>query len=290
MQKKIKNNGAFFVLLGAFCFSGSGTIQALAPQEATPFVLGAIRLLVGGLFLFFWCLLNNILQFPKNWLWKNVLFSSFALCAFQMTFFLGVKEAGVAVGTIISIGMTPITAAIFGYLFYKEKPQKSWYISTLIAICGLVLLNLHGVHKPSLLGICLPILAGTIYAYYLSQSRELVKENRSELVMMILFLISSLFMLPIFFIYPFSWVFSQNGILVALGLGIITTGTAYSLVMAGLKTCETAKAATLSLGEPLGAALLGVFLLNEPINIFTIIGICALFSSVLILVYFPDKK
>ena len=186
--------------------------------------------------------------------------------------------------------MTPITAAIFGYLFYKEKPQKVWYLSTFIAVCGLVLLNLHGVHKPSFLGICLPILAGTIYAFYLSQSRELVKENRPELIMTILFLISSVLMLPIFIKYPLAWVFTKNGILVALGLGIITTGTAYSLVMAGLKTCETAKAATLSLGEPLGAALLGIFLLNEPINSMSIIGIIAIFLSVIILVYFPDKK
>ncbi len=290
MKKQAKNSGALLVLLGAFCFSGSGTIQALAPESATPFVLGAIRLLFGGFFLLLWCVINRLLTIPKNWAWKNVLFSSLALCGFQITFFLGVKEAGVAVGTIIAIGMTPITAAIFGYLFYKEKPQKSWYISTFVAICGLVLLNVHGVHKPSFLGVCLPILAGTIYAFYLSQSRALVKENRPELVMTILFLISSVFMLPIFLTYSVDWVFTKNGILVALGLGIITTGTAYSLVMAGLRTCETAMAATLSLGEPLGAALLGIFLLNEPMNFFSSVGIILLFASVLILVYFPNKK
>lgn len=67
--------------------------------------------------------------------------------------------------------------------------------------------------------------------------------------------------------FPCAWILSVRGITVALGLGILTTALAYCLVMAGLKNCDTAKAATLSLGEPLGAAVLGFAVLHEALNL-----------------------
>ena len=47
--------GSLLVLLSALCFSISGTLQAIAPDEATPFVITEARMLVGSLFLFIWC-------------------------------------------------------------------------------------------------------------------------------------------------------------------------------------------------------------------------------------------
>ena len=58
----------------------------------------------------------------------------------------------------------------------------------------------------------------------------------------------------------------------------------------GSENCDTAKAATLSLGEPLGAAVLGFAVLHEALNLWGLIGIAAIFASVLILVYQPGKK
>lgn len=283
-------DGSLLVLLGALCFSGSGTIQAFAPQEATPFVVGTLRLLMAGLFLVLYCLMRQKLRLPKNLRISKFLYSALALASFQITFFLGVREAGVAVGTVVAIGMTPVTAAIFGLLFYKEIPQLNWYVSTAVAIGGLVLLNMQGMHEFNPKALAFPVLAGTIYAFYLSQSKELVKENSPELVMTWLFAASSVILLPIWFLFPCSWVLTVRGITVGLGLGVLTTALAYCLVMSGLKNCSTAKAATLSLAEPLGAAVLGFAVLREPLSISGFLGIAAIFASVLILVYAPQKE
>ena len=40
--------GAMLVLLGALCFSTSGTAQAFAPEGATPYVVGALRMQVAA--------------------------------------------------------------------------------------------------------------------------------------------------------------------------------------------------------------------------------------------------
>lgn len=280
-----KKDGSLLVFLGALFFSGSGTIQAYAPSEATAFILGALRLFAAGLCLILWCSAKNLLHPLQKVNTVKIILSALALAGFQISFFLGVRYAGVAVGTVVTIGTTPLMAAVFGLLFFKEIPGKSWYISTVIAIFGLVLLNIHGMETFNIKNILFPVTAGTIYAFYLSQSKELLQANRPETVMMFLFMLSSLFLLPIWFFFPFSWIFTARGLLVALGLGLVTTAIPYCLVMAGLKNCDTAKAATLSLGEPLGAAILGFTVLHEPINLMGIIGIIAIFTSVLVLIY-----
>lgn len=282
-------DGSLLVFLGALFFSGSGTIQSYAPSEATAFILGALRLLAAGFFLIIWCCSKNLLQPLKNVNKFKVLLSALALAGFQLSFFLGVRSAGVAVGTVVTIGTTPIMAAVFGLIFFKEIPQKSWYISTAIAIFGLVLLNIHGMNTFNISSILFPVLAGTIYAFYLSQSKELLQKVRPELIMMYLFILSSLILLPLWFIFPCAWVLTTRGMLIAIGLGVITTAIPYCLVMAGLKNCDTAKAATLSLGEPLGAAILGFTLLHEPINLMSFCGVIAIFTSVLVLIYTAKK-
>ena len=287
--QKSTQDGSLLVFLGALFFSGSGPIQAYAPAEATAFILGALRLFVAGICLIFWCSSKNLLHPLKKVNTYKIILSALALAGFQISFFLGVRFAGVAVGTVITIGTTPLMAALFGLLFFKEIPGKSWYISTVIAIFGLILLNINGMDTFNIKNILFPVTAGTIYAFYLSQSKELLQTNRPETVMMFLFMLSSLFLLPIWFFFPCTWIFTTRGILVALGLGLVTTAIPYCLVMTGLKNCGTAKAATLSLGEPLGAAVLGFTVLHEPLSFMGFLGILALFSSVLILIYTSKK-
>ena len=235
-----KKDGSLLVFLGALCFSGSGTIQALAPDEATPFIVGALRLLVAGMFLIAWCYGKRLFQ-PLKADYFKLFLSASALAGFQITFFLGVQKAGVAAGTVVTIGTTPIMAAVFGLLFYGEIPSKNWYVSTAMAIFGLVLLNLNGTETFSVTALLFPLSAGTIYAFYLSQSKDLVRENSPELVMTYLFLIASCLLIPIWVFFPCAWILSVRGITVALGLGILATALAYCLVMAGLKTATPPK-------------------------------------------------
>ena len=86
------------------------------------------------------------------------------------------------------------------------------------------------------------------------------------------------------------WLFSVHGVLIAMGLGIISTAVAFSLTVSGIKTTPTPVAATLALGEPMGAALLGILALGEPCTMNTIFGIGLIFAAVLLLIYVETKK
>ena len=241
-------------------------------------------MLVGGLALLLWCAFQG--ELPRFWRWpmRCVVPSTLALLGFQFFFFRGVLEAGVAVGTVVAIGFSPIVVALLGLIFLREKPAKAWYPATGLALIGLILLNADAVGGASFAGMAFPLLAGFSYACYFVFSKPLAQNAAPGSVMMVLCLLSGLCMLPVFWIYPAAWLATPVGALVALHLGVVTTAIAFSLTLAGLKVTPAATASTLSLAEPLSAACLGIFFLHEPLSLSAAVGIALIFGSVLILV------
>lgn len=289
MDKTRSGYGPLLVLLGALCFSTTGTVQALAPAGATPYVIGALRMLGGGLALLLWCVWKGTLPQKGTWPLRHVLPGLLALLGFQFLFFKGVMVAGVAVGTVVAIGFSPIVVAVLGFWLLGEKPSPLWYPATALALAGLALLNAGSAGNADLSGILLPLGAGFSYACYFVSSKPLARHNPPETVMMVLCLGSGICMLPVFWIYPTAWLVSGMGMLVALHLGVITTAVAFSLTLAGLKITPAATASTLSLGEPLAAACLGIFFLNETLTLSAGAGIALIFLSVLLLVAFGRR-
>mgnify|MGYP007106334875 FL=1 len=56
--------GTILVLLSALGFGTSGTIQAIAPVGATPYVIVAGRATAGAILLLTWCIVRK--RFPKD--------------------------------------------------------------------------------------------------------------------------------------------------------------------------------------------------------------------------------
>lgn len=287
--------GPLFILAGALCFSTTGFAQALAPEGSTPYVIGGIRMLGGGLALLLWCALRGLLPrrggWPPELVLKRVIPAALALVGFQICFFRGVQEAGVAVGTVAAIGFSPVVVAVLGFLLLGEKPAKIWYLSTVLAVSGLVLLNWRsGGSGGDVSALVLPLAAGFCYACYYVFSKPLGQKHPPETVMMVLCLVSGICLLPVFFVHPTAWMLSLPGALVALHLGVTTTALAFSLTLAGLRDTPAAAAATLGLGEPLGAACLGIFFLHESVGFPALAGMALLLCGVVLLTVFSGGR
>ena len=284
-SSSIISKGPLLVIIGSLCFSTTGTAQALAPDGATPMVIGAIRLWIGGLAMIAWCLLTKQLPSIKGWPAGRTILSALGILIYQLTFFMAVSRTGVAVGTVVAIGTTPIAGGILGAIFLKEKPAKIWYPATLVAIVGLCFLSLTDNIKADPFGLCLALVAGFSYGLYSVFSKSLVKDRNPGQVMTVLFIIAAFFITPVFFIFPVNWIASPKGVAVCLHLGIVTTALAYTLYLAGLKLTPVSTGVTLSLFEPFAAACWGIFLLSEAVSMQHIIGIILLFSSTMLLAF-----
>ena len=291
MSTDRRSHGPLLILAGALCFSTTGLVQALAPEGATPYVIGALRMAVGGIALLFWCALKGLLPRRGNWPLRYLLPASLSLVGFQICFFRGVQEAGVAVGTVAAIGFSPVVVAVLGFFLLGEKPAKVWYLSTVLAITGLTLLHWNQAgSQTSGFPLLLPLAAGFCYACYYVFSKPLGQKHPAETVMMVICLICGALLTPVFFLFPTSWLLSVPGGLTALHLGITTTALAFSLTLAGLKTIPASTAATLGLGEPLGAAVFGIFLLHETVRFSALTGMVLILVGVIILASFSGKS
>lgn len=277
--------GPMLIVISALFCSTSGTCQVLAPPEATPYVVGALRMGVAGLALLAWCAYKGILPRAGTWPLKNLVGGLAGLLFCQIFFFQGMKLAGVAMGAVVTLGSSPLFAALLSWIFLGERPIKAWYPATVLGLAGLMLSNLAGADAGAGFWRLMPSLAaGLGYAAYLVASKPLTQINPPETVMMLIALGTGICLIPAYFIYPVAWVVTPHGLVVSAYLGLMTMAIPFTMFLTGLKTTPTSTASTLGLVEPLGASILGFVFLKEPINIYTFSGLVCIFAAAFILI------
>lgn len=280
----MKSPGYWLVLFAACLWGTNGTAQALAPQQAQPIIIGTLRIALGGLTLLFIAISRGSLRDGKRWPFWPTVIGALSMAAYQIFFFAGVARTGVAVGTIVGIGSTPILAGPIGYLVRGERSSRYWVIATGLGVIGCALLIITGkeIHL-DLLGIFLAICAGGSYAVFATVSKGLIQQHAPEAVMAVTFCLGSVFVLPLLFTANLGWLTQPSGYLVVLHLGVISAGVAYTLFARGLRLVPVATAASLTLVEPLTAGLLGFLFLREPLSTISIFGIILIITGLAVL-------
>jgi DME family drug/metabolite transporter len=268
--------GAILVVLAAMLWGTTGTSQALAPSGANALTIGALRLLVGGVGLL--VIAHRTLAFDRRWLNRYVLIGAAAVALYQVSFFGGVGRTGVAVGTVVGIGSAPIFAGLLALFVERIQLTLVWWLATGLAVAGGAILALSGsAIGVDVIGILLAMGAGLSYAIYALASKTLLEYEKPDAVMAALFSLGALLLLPLLLTAELHWVGSPGGLIVVLHLGLLATTLSYALFARGLRDVTTATAITLSLAEPLTAALLGIFVLGEPVTAPAVLGIGMVF-------------
>ncbi|GGK27825.1 transporter [Caldalkalibacillus thermarum] len=272
------------VLLAAVLWGTTGTAQAFAPQGASPLAIGAMRLAVGGLALLCFVLVRGTLSRKKAWPLGATLIAAVSMALYQPLFFSAVASTGVAVGTVVAIGSAPILAGMLEYVFRGVKPGQRWWLATALAVAGCVLLLGHqGEVSINIGGLLMALGAGFSFAVYTLVSKGLLAQHRPEEVVAVVFSLSAVLLSPLLFFYDLSWLLEMRGWAVVLHLGLVATALAYLLFVRGLTGIPAAHAVTLSLAEPLTAALLGIFLVGEILTSTAKFGIALLFLGLSLL-------
>ena len=289
-MKNTLQQGALLATFAGIFWGTTGTAQALLPAGAEPFSVGAVRIMIGsmGFFLLLW--LMGTFRQPVKWMPKEILIAAIGAAGFQIGFFSGLPRTGVAIGTIVAIGVAPIVAGLLGRIFYNEKLTRKWMIVTALAISGCVLITFTGAEiQMDFGGILLAMMGGSFYALCglgvkgMTKSRSLLPNIAAML------LLAAIFLTLINWGGDYSWVFGWPGFGLALYLGLIATIVPYWLFALALKYIPIAKTYTFSLTEPVVGFLLGVFLLNEVIHGAGMAGVAILMCG-LIWLALPDRK
>ncbi|MFS0576837.1 EamA family transporter [Sporosarcina sp. 179-K 3D1 HS] len=271
------------VLLGAILWGTTGTAQTFMPQTVHPLAVGASRLAVGGFTLLIILLLMRKIRF-RQWPWKATILAALAMAIFQLCFFTSIRLTGVAIGTVVAIGSAPMFSGIIEWLLLKRHPNRVWVMATGLAIVGCILLfsNNEGmVVNP--IGVSLSLCAGLLFALYTYFNKDVLEKEEAVASVAVIFSVSAAMLLPFLFIFETEGLLTGRGVATVVYLGIATTTIAYILFSKGLQHIPSSSAVTLSLAEPLTAAVLSVLVVGERLDITSWIGISMLLGGILVL-------
>ena len=271
------------MLVGAILWGTTGTAQTFMPQTIHPLAVGASRLAIGGFSLLVILLIMRKIDF-RNWPWKSTLYAAISMAIFQYLFFSSVRLTGVAIGTVVTIGSAPVFSGIIEWLLVKRRPTRVWIMATALAIigCALLFLNKDGI-VVNPVGIAMSLGAGLLFAFYTLVNKDVLDKVDPVPAVAVIFSMSAIMLMPFLFLFETEGLMTGRGISVVLYLGIVTTSVAYILFSAGLKRIPSSSAVTLSLAEPLTAAILSVIVVGERLTGTSWMGIAMLLGGILVL-------
>lgn len=271
-----------FVLLAAMLWGTVGTTQTYLGEGVSSIAVAATRSLIGGGVLLMAALAMRKINF-KKWSWKWTILAALTIALFQCLFFTSVRFTGVAVGTVITIGSSPVFSGIIEWFFWKRRPNRVWGMATLLAIIGCMLLFINkGEATVDPFGILLALSAGVMFALYTNCSKQLTEYEETLPAVAMTFTLCAVMLLP-FSQQGVTWVFEGGNLLPMLFMALAATSLAYIFYLAGLEKISSSSAVTLSLAEPLTASILGVFLLGEYLSPTSWIGVAMLLGGIVVL-------
>jgi len=273
------------VLLAAILWGTVGTTQTFLTEGIQPLTVAAMRSGIGGGMLLIIAIAMKKIQF-RHWSWKYTFYAALSMALFQPLFFTSVRLTGVAIGTVVTIGSSPVFAGLIEWLYFKNKPTRTWGIATVLAIFGCVLLFVNkGQATVNPLGISLALCAGIAFATYTHVSKSLMDKEAALPAVAMTFSMCGLLLLPMALILGLDWVTQSANWPPLLFMGVFGTSIAYVLFLTGLQKILSSSAVTLSLGEPLTAALLGVFLVGEYLSVASWIGVAMLLGGIIVITF-----
>ena len=257
-------SGPASIVVATILWGTTGTTQALAPEGATPLVVGSLRLLVAAVALLVFAGLSGQLRRISGMRRPATLLAALGVAAYQPFFFLAVDRTGVVVGTIVAIGSAPVFAGLLAWGYDRTPPSRTWTGATVVAISGVALLvaagNDVGMSTP---GVGFALIAGAAYATYVIAARQFARQHDVVGSTTVIITLAAVLLLPLLGFSDLGWVGTTRGALAVAHLGVLATAAAYLLFARGLMSTRATTATTLTLGEPMTAALLGVVAVGE---------------------------
>ncbi|MFC4495151.1 EamA family transporter [Streptomyces ovatisporus] len=262
--------GPLLVLAAAALWGTTGTAASYAPAEASPLSVGAATMGVGGLLTFLLAgrsVLHVLRAGRSVLLWA--LLGGVSVAVYPLAFYSSMADAGVATGTVVTIGCSPVFAALLERLLLGVPLTFRWLTATLCAGTGCAMLTLTGPESPASAGevprgLALALLAGAAYAVFTCCGARIIRSGHSSRATMgTLFGLGALVLLPVLAVTGGPLLSETRGLVVGAYLAVVPMCLAYVLFGSGLTRLSAGAATTLSLFEPVVAAVLGVVVVGE---------------------------
>jgi DME family drug/metabolite transporter len=206
--------------------------------------------------------------------WRDALVLGVGLAVYQTAYYGSIAYAGLAVGTVVTLGASPVMIALAARWLLGEALTAGRVGAVAVALAGLVLLvgGGGGAGSAPLLGVAFGLLSALGYAVVTVYSRRVGGDLSGATVSS--FAVAALCVLPMAAVEGL--LPSPSGLAGTAGwllyLGAVPTALAYRLFFAGVAMVPATVAAVVTLLEPVAGVLIAVGLLGERITLATAAG------------------
>ncbi len=263
-------------LIGNSLAGTAGTAAALYSLSSSPAVVGFVRLILGAFTLLLFAPfmggkfknLFGLLKRPGIWIMAA------SSASYQAFFFASVERTGVATAALVTVGCIPASAGLVGWVVLRERPNKIWFIASIIGIAGLAVRSLGELQVNDSTGLIYAVIAGSGIGGYLNAAKVEIRAGGHPMQLPgLAYLLGSLGLLVFVYTDLMKVTWNTEAIGLALFLGVVTMGLANALQILGIRGIAPGVAATMMLSDPVTAAILGVAVMHEELTLQGAIGL-----------------
>ncbi|MFI0734493.1 DMT family transporter [Streptomyces sp. NPDC021225] len=287
--------GSLCVLVASVLWGTTGTAATFAPAVG-PLAIGAVAMGLGGL-------LQALIAGPRiareapglRAQRGVVLLGALAVGTYPLAFYTSMHLAGVAAGTVVSIGSAPLASAVIERAVDGRRLTRRWMTGAALGLAGTALLcaaEAAGAHSAAgarsagstVLGVALGLVAGFTYALYSWAAHRLISRGvTSRAAMGTVFGIGGLLLLPVLLATGGPLLDSWSNAAVGVYMALVPMFIGYVLFGWGLAHVPASTATTLSLLEPAVAAVLAVLVVGERLPALGWVGVALVVGCLAVL-------
>ena len=279
---------ALLVCAGAGLFGTIGTARALGPDDASSSAITLVRLAVAISLMWIAVVATGRCRMLAPVLRSGPVWGAgLAQAVFQVSFLSAVTRVGVATGTLVAIGMTPLLTGLFQVVRTRHL-ARTWVLATGCGLVGLVLLVGIG-DRADTVGLLLALTASAAYATFIVLGGSIGARGLDiTTVLPVVFTVAAAVQLPALAFADWGWLATDSGRWMVLYLALVPTVLAYALFNRGLVGVDSATASTVGLVEPLVATVLAVLVLDESLTPVQAVGAVLVGAGVLLAARAPE--
>ena len=286
--------GVVAILITAVLWGTTGTAATFAPGVG-PLAMGAAALGIGGL-------LQALIALPSLHRERAALASqrgvltagSVGVAIYPLAFYSSMHLAGVAVGTVVSLGSAPIASGLLEWIVERRRVSGWWMLAAGLGIAGSAVLCAAKMHDTpadmagTAAGVGLGLVAGTTYALYSWSAHRLMGRGIGRAAAMgSVFGLGGLALMPVLAVTGAPLLASPQAFAVGAYTALVPMFLGYVLFGFGLTRVTASTATTLTLAEPAVAAVLAVVIVGERLSSLGWLGLAGIGVSLLILAVAP---
>lgn len=283
-----KGYAILLVILAGILWGTSGIfVHYLAPLGFSSVQMTSIRSGVAAIGMLIYALVRDRSLFRAR---------KIDLCIFLLTaiglfgtgscYFYSMQASSISTAVVLMY-TAPIYVMLFSVFFFDERLSKAKLAALILMLGGCALVSgVVGGMKFSLTGILMGVISGIAYGAYNILTKLSMRRGVRPLTANV-YVFSFTFLITLAFASPSSMIENAaqsptTAIPLALGCGIVTFILPYVLYTRAMQRLDATTTAALGIVEPMSAALFGIFLFGEQIDIYIGSGIILILTAILL--------